>query len=1518
MKLTLLSITRPILVIVLFVVLGILGLYSYTQMRYELLPNMSIPFIIVTTPYPGASPTEVELGLTKPIEDAVSSADRIKRVTSLSLENVSVVMVEFKHDVDVDKAQQDVQRKVNTVTGTLPTGAKTPTLDRFSLTERPVVQVAANSNLSDLELGTLLKTQIKPRLSQVAGVGQVQFVGLPEAEVSIALDAARLRALNLSTIQVVGAIRTANLNVPSGSVRDTDAAYSVRVVGKSDALDHLRDIVVYRSPAGQKVLLGDVASISLTPKELENKSRYMVASDTAQPESHAAVGILVKKQAGANNVDVSAAVRKTLTQLEQDYASSGLRFTIAQDGSEFTLAAATAVNHDLMLAIGLVALVMFVFLHSLRSSLIVMVAIPASLLSTFIFMNLLGFSLNLLTLLALSLVIGILVDDSIVVLESIYQRMEKDGASSDEGRKAAALNGRSDIGFAAIAITLVDVVVFVPLSFSPGLVGDLVREFSLVVVISTLFSLLVSFTLTPMIASRFGKVEHLTRNTLMGRFGLGFERQFARLSAAYMQLLKYTLHYRKTTVLITFGLFMIALMLPGAGFIGGEFMAPADKGEINVVLQFPEGYKLEQTDAMAKLFEKKLYRLPEVRRVFTNVGANPEGWSGLPTSKNAVEFAVAFAPRNERDKDLNALTREVKELAVQIPGARVRAYPLGLLGSDGAAPIVLMVSGSNRDVLRRETTRLTEAMRQIPGTADVRFSGNVRKPELAIAVDQEKLARYGLTTEAVGMAIRTALAGFDDLSMQQDNQIVTMRVRFAEAFRNHTQQMGQLTLTNAYGQPVELRQVATIRETFDPAILERKDRENSMTITSQAVGRPSGDIGVDIQKAVAYLKIDPSVQITYGGDLEMQDDSFGKLGLMFLAAIVFMYLVMVALYNSWAYPFVVLFSIPVALFGALFALALSMNSLNVFTILGLIMMLGLVAKNAILLVERTNENRERGLTVVDALLDAGHVRLRPILMTTLAMVIGMLPIALATGPGAEQKTGLAWALIGGLSSSMFLTLIFVPVVYYYIARLIGAKKKKHGGERRGDDVAPLAKKRRLALAPLAVVVLLLLGGNTLAQPVPAFPASSPSSFSLSLQDAANLVRQQNGEVRVARLGVQKAESLTDETRRLSLPTVNGSVQYQRNISAPVFFFPAFSITPDGGFSLDNTHMTPVTAALQNQYNAGLTVAVPLLQPSLRVARQQAVVGQKVAFEQVRAVTNRQVTDIKKLYLNTLLAKEQRVLLAQSIGRAEQALREVRNLYRAQLVTDADTLRAFVEVENLRPTLSKLDRLGRLLKGQLLVLTGLPANTDLVLTDSLTYPDAVVLAEESSIEGAYNQRPELRQLALGVAANELQAQLEQVRRRLTLNAFGQVGTLSQTSNFRFSDSRWPVVSFVGLQLNVPIFNAATAPKLQQARLAQQQAQEQLRYTKTAIANEVRSCLYALAEARDRILSQAGVVRAAERSYSRTESRYRQGIAKLGDLTDAELALRQAQTNRLQAIYDYQVAQVELERAKGEVE
>lgn len=1498
MNLTQLSISRPILIMVLFLVLGIVGLFSYTQLRYELLPNIATPFVTVTTVWPGASPGELETSITRPIEEAVSTAGKVKRITAQSLENISLVTIEFRQEADADLALQETQRRVNDILAKLPADSKTPQVSKYSLADLPVLRVAITSQLPPLELGTLLKNQIKPRLAQVPGVGQISFVGLAETEVAIDLNVRRLEERRLSVLQVTNAIRRANLNVPAGSVKDRDALYSVRVVGKTDELSRLGMIVVSasqngQSRPGQTIRLGEIATIRAVAKDAENINRY---------NGRASVGLLVTKQSGANNVEVSQRVRAEMQKLQTEFSAGGIRFDVAQDGSEFTLAAAEAVNHDLFLAIGLVALVMFVFLHSLRSSLIVMVAIPASLLSTFVFMNLLGFSLNLLTLLALSLVVGILVDDSIVVLESIYKQLERIGVASDEDKRQAALDGRNEIGFAAVAITLVDVVVFVPLSLAPGLIGDLMREFALVVVISTLFSLLVSFTLTPMIASRFGQVEHLTPNTLMGRFGLWSEKQYDRLSAGYGNVLAWALGHRKTVAGIVLVLFAGALWLPVSGLIGTEFTAPADKGEVQVIAQLPDGAKLEQTDAMAKRLETAFRQMPDVTKVFTNVGANPDGFVGIPTT-NTAELNLTFKPRGERKTSLAQLSRQVKEIIAQEPGVKMRVSPIGLLGSDATQPIIVIVNGVDRLQVQQQACRIGERMRTIPGTADIRLSGESLKPEVQISVDPEKLSRYGLTTEDVGGALRAALAGYDDLTIQQNDVSVTVRVRLEETDRNRTAALRRLTLINPSGQPVALHQIADVREAFMPAILERKDRSNAVTIYSQVIGRPVGAVGEDLKRAVTDLNVPPAVRITYGGDLELQDDAFGKLGLVFGAAILFMYLIMVALYNSWLYPFVVLFSIPVAVVGALLALALTMNSLNVFSLLGMIMMLGLVAKNAILLVERANENRESGMNLTDALLDAGHTRLRPILMTTLAMVIGMLPIALASGPGAELKTGLAWALIGGLSSSMFLTLVFVPTVYFDVTRFrVWAKSLGQKASR----------KRVIDIAAMLLVVLAT-------QPV--FAQSSmtpdPSLYALSLTDAVNRVRRVNGEVVVAQLDVDKADARREEVRRSAWPTLNGVGQYQHNIKPPVFFFPAVNIDPaTGSFAFDNTRLTPVAAALPNGYSGAVNLALPLIQPDLRIGRRLAANGQQQAAEQVRAITNRQVAEVKKLYLAALLAQAQQQLVRQSMARADEALRETRNLLRVQMATDADTLRAFVERENQRPNVSKLERTVRQLTSSLATLLDLPATTLLVLTDTLTLPNAITASSEPDLVAqARTQRPELRLLRLSMEQSQQQTDLERSRSKPTLSLFGQFSTQSQMSGFDFSRSRWPLTTYLGVQLTVPIWNPALQPKVRQARLAYLQAERQLTYNRALISNEVTFGQYAVEEARERLAAQSQTIAAASRSYTLVLSRYRQGLAKWSEVADSELALRQAQTNRVQAVYDVLVAQVELDKAIG---
>jgi len=1504
MSLTELAIKRPILIIVLFLVLGLGGLFSYTQLRYELLPDIATPYVTISTVWPGASPGELETGLTKPLEDAVAGASRVKRITSQSLESVSVVTVEFRAGTDADLALQDCQRRINEMGATLPTGAKTPGLSKYSLADLPILRVAATSRQPALVLGDALKNRIRPRLAQLPGVGQITLVGEAESEVAVSLNARRLQELRVPVGQVVAALTAANLNVPAGTLDDADARFSVRVLGKSADLPGLRQIVVQTTPAGRQIRLGEVATLAEGRKDPSNLNRFNGAS---------AVGLLMSKQSGANNVEVAATVRTELKKLEAEYAASGLRFEIAQDGSEFTLAAADAVVHDLGLAVVLVALVMFVFLHSLRSSLIVLVAIPASLLSTFVVMNLCGFSLNLLTLLALSLVVGILVDDSIVVLESIYHQLEQ-----GLDRRAAALRGRMTIGFAALAVTLVDVVVFVPLSLAPGLVGDLLRAFSLVVVSSTLFSLLVSFTLTPMIAARFGQLEDVNAPGAVPAFGRWFERHYARLTARYRALLAWCLSHRLATYAVVLVLFGAALALPVLGLIGGEFAPPADRGEVTLVLQLPEGTRLADTDRAARQLETALRRRPDVRRVFSNVGANPDGLVGL-SSTNTVEMSIGFVARDERKQNLAELAAEVKKLAAGLPGATVRVSPIGILGGSDAAPVQVIVSGSDRDEVERQGGRIADALRAIRGTTDVRVSGQARRPEVAVRLDREKLARYGLSTEDVGATLRTALTGFDDLKVPRGDQQVPLRVRLEAGDRARTEQLGRLPVLNAQGQPVEVRQVGRVVNDYARAVLERKDRDNSVTVFAQPVARPVGDIGTDLQAAVAKLNVPPGSRLTYAGDLELQDDAFGPLAVVFGAAILLMCLIMVALYNSWLYPLVVLFSIPVALVGALFALAITDNSLNVFTILGLIMMLGLVAKNAILLVDRANHNQEAGQNVTEALLEAGETRLRPILMTTLAMVFGMLPIALSGAAGAELKNGLGWTLIGGLSSSMVLTLMVVPAVYASFTRL---------QERVSSLLSRLGGKGSLPTKAAAGLGLLLLNagaGRAQAQ-VPPTPAP-PAEVRLSLAEAVARTQAENPELAVARLEVARANLGRRLAARARWPTLNGFGQYQHNFKPPVFFFPTISINPaTNEFVFGGGGFQAIDGAPRHVYNVGVNLALPIFQRELGLNRQLAATEAELRGQSLRTATVQQTADVQRLYLRALLAEGQQQVARLTLANARQHLREVRGLHRAQLALDSDTLRAFVAVANARVPLARLERTAQVLRADLATRLALAPGSRLVLTDSLTAPAAADLMAElaagpappdetAAVEQALARRPELKQLALTADLNRRQVQLEQGRSLPSFNLYGQYSTTTQSPEFTFRGLSWPQTAFVGAQLSVPIFNATNRLRVEQAQLTVLQIEQQRRALTTQVSGEVRNALVALHTAQDQLATQELTVRAAERGYRLVHQRWKLGLTKFTDLADAEEQLNQARANRLQARFDYRTAKIDYQQAAG---
>ena len=1015
MTITELSIKRPTLVVVIFSVLAVLGLFSYNMLNYELLPKMSIPVVTITTVYPGASPYEVENNVSKILEDAVSGIDKIDNVRSNSFEGMSLIIIEFKQDANIDFVVQDAARKVNASLSRLPTDAKQPTVSKISFDEIPVLRMGVTSRLDSREFYQFIKDRIQPRLSQVAGVAQVSLSGGDEREIKVNVDAAKLRAYGLSVLQVMGAVRNANMDFPTGKFKDADAQFVVRIAGKFKSIDDLRLLVVGRSKQGGDIRLGDIAEVQDGMKDYAQMNRVNGVTS---------VGIQVVKQSDANAVEVSRLLHIALKKMQEEYAEQGIDFNIAMDSSTFTLEAANAVKEDLFLAVMMVAVVMLLFLHSVRNSLIVLVAIPASLITTFGFMYAMGFSLNLMTLLGMSLVIGILVDDSIVVLENIYHHMEK-----GEEPRVAALRGRNEIGFAALSITMVDVVVFLPLSLVSGVVGQIMRQYALVVVGSTLTSLFVSFTVTPMLASRFARLERLTERTLLGRFALAFEKYYHRFSDFYQLVIAWALHNKGKVALATTAMFFLALLLPAFGFIGNEFMPIADRGEFSVSIELPPGTSIEDNNQTTLRIERLLSKMPEVEKVFTGVGAQESGSLSF-SSNNLTQLNVTLVPKNKRKRSTTDVGQEIKRIVSEIPGVKVYVLPIGMFGSANQASLQVGIYGTDLASISTAADLVADVLRNVPGTTDVRLSSETSKPEMRVEIDRAKMAQLGLSIADVGATLRIALTGDDESKFRDGATEYDIRVQFDEFNRTRTEDIGGIAFMNARGQQIELKQFATISQAAGPTKLERRDRISVIYVSGETLGRATGTIMEDFKQRIAKAKLPEGVTLTYLGMEKMRAEGFTSLFLAMFTGILFIYLIMVALYDSYVYPFVVLFSLPLAMVGAMVALAVTGKALSIFTMLGIIMLMGLVAKNAILLVDRTNQTRlEQGLPVYDALLEAARARMRPILMTTLTMIFGMMPIALSTSSGSEWKSGLAWGLIGGLTSSLFLTLVVVPVVY---------------------------------------------------------------------------------------------------------------------------------------------------------------------------------------------------------------------------------------------------------------------------------------------------------------------------------------------------------------------------------------------------------------------------------------------------------------------------------------------------------
>jgi hydrophobic/amphiphilic exporter-1 (mainly G- bacteria), HAE1 family len=1016
MSITQIAIKRSTLVVVVFAVLSTIGLVCYTMLNYDLFPKMDIPIVSIVTTYPGASASEVETSVTKKIEDALSSLENVDYMTSSSQEGVSSVVVALVSSANPAVALEDAQRKVNQILSTLPTGVKTPSLSKFSMDDMPVLKLGVRAKIADTRLYQLTKDQIKSQISKVEGVGQVTLVGGNEREIKINVSRNKLQAYKISISQLYSVISSSNMELPTGKIEGERNQYTVRLSGKVRSVEELNNIVVQKSANGAIVKLSDVAEVIDATTEQTTLSRI---------DGENSIGLLIQKQSDANSVKVCQGVKEEMKRMEQTYASYGLKFSVSSDNSVYTLESANAVMEDLGLAIILVAIIMFLFLHSVRNSFIVLISIPTSILAVFVAMYALNFSLNMLTLMALSLVIGILVDDSIVVLENITRHL-----SMGKDKRTAALDGRTEIGFTAVAITMVDIVVFVPLSLVMGMIGNMLREFALVVVFSTLMSLIVSFTITPLLASRLGKIENLTGRSIFGKLGLGFESLYNQLVVFYEKVLRLGLKHRKIVYGIVTALVILSFSLLGLGFIGTEFITNGDRGEFVIKLEGEPQNTLFQTNMLTQKVEEILSRHPEVTKVFSNVGYSSSGMGTTSSNQNKAEITVTIVDKKKRKQTVDDYAIMIKkEVLAEVPGVKVTSAPVSMTGTASDAAIQVLLRGQNLDKIYQLADSVKDIMKGVPGATDVQLSVDKSKPEMHIQLNRDKMSMLGLSVSDVSNTLQLAFAGNTDLQYTDNSDDYNINVKFDEFNREKVDDIGALSFSNSKGEIIELRQFATITQSLGPAKLERYNRMSSLTVQASVFGRPSGTVGAEIKEAINKRLKPEGIMIEYKGQMERQSDAFSSLFLAMFAALILVYCVMVALYNSYLYPFVVLFSIPVAVIGALLALALSGETLSIFSIIGLIMLIGLVAKNAILLVDFTNHLREKGASVQEALVEAGKERLRPILMTTVAMVFGMLPLAIASGSGSESKNGLAWVIIGGLLSSLMFTLVLVPSVY---------------------------------------------------------------------------------------------------------------------------------------------------------------------------------------------------------------------------------------------------------------------------------------------------------------------------------------------------------------------------------------------------------------------------------------------------------------------------------------------------------
>jgi HAE1 family hydrophobic/amphiphilic exporter-1 len=1017
-----LSIKQPVFATMMMVALAVLGVSSYRQLRVDMFPNVEFPIVTVTTVYPGGSPETVEREVTKRIEESINTVEGIKHIESTSQEGLSNIVVFFNLEISTQVASQDIRGKVAGIRGDLPREIEEPIVQRIDPGALPIVSVSVNApGLAPQAATDLADKVIKRRLENVPGVGAVNLVGEATREIHVIVDRARLEAYHVSLADVVEALRRENVDAPAGSADRGATEALVRVSARGRTADDISAIPVKRK-GGVSVYVRDLAQVTEGAEEARN---------AAFLDEQPALALDIQKQSGANTVAVADGVRAAVTKIGKDLPA-GVTLQIVRDDSAFIRDSIHDVNTTMIIGGILTVLIVFLFLNSWRSTVITGLTLPISVVAAFIAMRMFGFTLNVLTLMGLSLAIGMLIDDAIVVRENIVRHLQR-----GKDHFQAARDGTAEIGLAVMATTFTIVAVFIPVAFMGGMVGQFFYEFGITVAAAVLVSLFVSFTLDPMLSSRWvdPDVEHEgAGGSARGLKGLlhRFNQRFDRLHAGYERVLGWSLRHRLAVIGLATAAFIGSF--PILAILGGDFMPDFNRGEYQIAFKATPGATLRETSERAREMVRQLKTLPDVEHTYTTIGEAGSQYRPVTEGTTYVKLK-----ESSRGKTFSEVLGDARKVIEEVPGM---TYGLFEAGPFGQKPIQISVRGPEVDELDRLSRQLMGSMRQIKGVADIESSLEKSKPELRVRVDRGRASDLGLGAGAIASTLRAAVTGevatrVEDAAGESHD----VRVRLRPDQRRYAEDLLALTVPSDKDDPagtdgekslVSLREVASAEAGTGPSTIRRKDLQREVRISANPDGRSLGEITGDIEKAAAALQLEPGYDIVHGGDAEELKDMFNNMFQALFLAVVFIYLILASQFGSFLHPLAIMLSLPLSLVGVALALLATHDTLNIMSMIGLIMLMGLVTKNAILLVDFTNQSRAQGLSRRDALIQAGTTRLRPIVMTTLAMIFGMLPLAFAIGAGAEMRAPMARAVIGGLVTSTLLTLIVVPVVYTYL------------------------------------------------------------------------------------------------------------------------------------------------------------------------------------------------------------------------------------------------------------------------------------------------------------------------------------------------------------------------------------------------------------------------------------------------------------------------------------------------------